>query len=95
VVNHAYKNEAGDDVLYFPENLAAFLPAASTDWGSLVYGSDLIPKDEGDGFKEVQGRYSYSEMQKNPAGITLYGGLRLLPVIKKAGSIVKVTVTAA
>ena len=95
VADHVYKDAANADVPYLPENVGVFSPEPSTDWGALRYGSDLIPNNAGDGFTEAMGRYSYSEMQKNPPGLTLYAGLRVFPIIKKPGALIHATVTAA
>lgn len=92
--NRKYRNASGVLTRYLPEKVVVLCPEPSTDWGSMRYGSDLVPNDAGDGFKDQMGRYSYSEIKKNPVGVTLYGGVRLLPVIKKAGALIKATVAA-
>lgn len=71
---------------------AHFLPKASSDWITMLHGSEPIAHFDGDTPVERFGDYFYSQPTSDPAGYKLYGVYNGIPMLKVPKAVTDATV---
>ena len=92
--NAGYRDANGDFVPFIPDDKVILTPSAP-GWCAMQVGTTLIPSGDGAGndLAEVNGRYSYADVEKNPPGVKLFCGDCFLPIITIPGAVVYADVT--
>jgi len=81
-INATYKPEGGSITRFLDKTKVVIIPLPDKEWGEFRVGSDNVPSDDRRNIRTVIGRYQYSHVTHNPAGIRLYYGEKRLPLIK-------------
>lgn len=87
-----FKPDGGSPTRYIDKRKIVFVPEPDGEWSELQTGTDVIPADDRRDVQEVSGMYSYTKINDNPAGITVFAGDNWLPVIKIPDAVVVATV---
>ena len=86
VYDAGYVNGGGSFVNYIPDGKVIFV-ASAPDFAEEQVGSGLIPLGENNVQKAI-GKYSYTDITKDPVSLLLYAGKNALPLIKRVENIV-------
>jgi hypothetical protein len=90
--NHGYVPDGGSFTRYLDYKKMIIVPPPDPEWGDFAVGTDVVPTDDRGDIEEVQGRYSFSNVEINPASLQLFAGEVRLPIIRNPNAIVVPTV---
>ena len=89
-----FKPEGGSVTRYIDKNRVIFVPRPDGEWSELQNGTDVIPTDDRRDMQKVSGIYSYTKINDNPAGVTIFAGDNWLPILKIPEAVVMADVLA-
>jgi hypothetical protein len=92
VYDDGWLNSAGTFVPFVQDTEVLFTPEPDPNWMGTFEGRTEVPAGDEKSLVEVGGKYSYSTIEKDPAGFKLIVGDTFMPALFVPGAVVRPTV---
>jgi hypothetical protein len=79
--NQVYKPKGGSPTRFIGEDKIIYFPSADREIAEMQVGSVAVPAADGRRAEEQIGRWSYSDLKKDPVETVVYGEERFFPTI--------------
>lgn len=86
--NQTYKPKGGSATRFVAEDKVIYYPAPDRELFEMQVGSIAVPSADGRRAEEKIGRWSWSDLKKDPVETLVYGAERFMPVIYDGNAVV-------